>query len=64
MLEKKGDAAGAAEQYRESARRSARIAGDLDADLRRAFDARAEVREVADWLAAHAAPRPGGGGAS
>jgi len=55
ILEKKGDVAGAAVAFRESARRVARLREGLAPDLRASLDGLPSVRETESWLAAHPA---------
>ncbi len=65
ILEKKGEAAAAAAQYRESARRIAKLREGLETDLRSSFAVLPAVREVESWISAHpGAPGPGGPGAA
>jgi tetratricopeptide (TPR) repeat protein/TolB-like protein len=53
ILERKGDAGGAARAYRESARRIARLRDGLPPEQRTAFERVATVREVQGWVTAH-----------
>jgi len=55
IREKKGDGAGAAVHYRESARRIAKISEGLETDLRRSFAQVPDVREVEAWISSHPA---------
>jgi tetratricopeptide (TPR) repeat protein/TolB-like protein len=55
ILEKKGDGAAAAAQYRESARRIVKLSEGLETDLRSSFAALPAVREVEAWIFAHPA---------
>jgi tetratricopeptide (TPR) repeat protein/TolB-like protein len=64
ILEKKGEAAAAAAQYQESARRIARLREGLAADLRGSFAGLAAVREVEAWMSAHPAAREPSAGAA
>jgi tetratricopeptide (TPR) repeat protein len=59
ILEKKGEAAAAAAQYRESVRRIAKIREGLEKDLLSSFGGLPAVREVDAWISAHpATPAP------
>jgi hypothetical protein len=53
ILERKGDAGGAAVAFRESARRIARLREGLPPDQGAAFESVAAVREVQGWVGAH-----------
>jgi hypothetical protein len=65
ILEKKGEAAAAAAQYRESAHRIATLREGLGTDLRSSFAVLPAVREVESWISAHpAGPGPAGSGAA
>jgi hypothetical protein len=57
ILEKKGEAAAAAAEYRESVRRIAKLRGGLESDLRSSFAGLPAVREVEAWISAHPAAR-------
>lgn len=53
ILERRGDAGGAAVAYRESARRIARLRDGLPAAQATAFESVSAVREVESWVGAH-----------
>ncbi|HEY2946024.1 MAG TPA: tetratricopeptide repeat protein [Vicinamibacteria bacterium] len=55
IQEKKGDVAGAASAFAESARGIARVREGLNADLRTSFDGLPAVREVEGWREGHPA---------
>jgi eukaryotic-like serine/threonine-protein kinase len=55
ILEKKGQAAAAAAEYRESVRRIAKLREGLETDLRSSFTGLPAVREVEAWISAHPA---------